>query len=247
MNNYQQQNGPWFVHLNGSSVGPLPVEELRSLAQRTVVNEETMVSVDGRNWQRAAHAIPGLFASHATGTRSGNVNDYFKPGEQWFVNTYDGKQYGPVAYTELMSWIVGKTLTPSCLVRRESDPQWHRVGDVFGENKPMQAMAAAAPRPSYIPPQFPQAPSPAPTYPQPSYTPPPSSATYASPSDRAKQSNNDESTRWAITIGIVLIGVVGFFALSSVQNGGARNLGRVVLASVIIGRILSGVANSMKG
>lgn len=120
----------WYVHLDGNSVGPLPFNELQSLVKRSVVNQNTLVSGDGQAWHPAKVAIPSAFSDTPTAPSSTQA-DYFKPGERWCINTHEGKQYGPISYAELTSWLVGKRLTPSCLVRRESDSEWHRVVDVF--------------------------------------------------------------------------------------------------------------------
>ncbi|MEE8452723.1 MAG: GYF domain-containing protein, partial [Thermoguttaceae bacterium] len=56
-----------------------------------------------------------------------------KVADQWYVQTDDGEQYGPVSRDELHEWIVEGRLDVSCQVLCEGWQQWKWAEEVFDE------------------------------------------------------------------------------------------------------------------
>ena len=51
--------------------------------------------------------------------------------EQWWAQTTDGQQFGPVPKAELDSWVADGSITAECQVLRDGDSQWQWASDVY--------------------------------------------------------------------------------------------------------------------
>lgn len=67
-----------------------------------------------------------------------------QPVEQWFVQTEDGEQYGPVTRTELDQWHTEGRLTTDTQILREGSEQWQWASDLYPDLMPQENAAAPA-------------------------------------------------------------------------------------------------------
>ncbi len=64
------------------------------------------------------------------------------PRDEWYVNSYDGNQYGPITKAELDGWVAESSVTADCQVRQEGAGGWRPAPSVYPQ---LAAGAAAAP------------------------------------------------------------------------------------------------------
>jgi hypothetical protein len=66
--------------------------------------------------------------------------------EQWFLQTEDGEDYGPVPRDELDAWFAEGRITNDCQLLREGTDQWQWANDVYLELN--ESRPAASPQPA---------------------------------------------------------------------------------------------------
>lgn len=67
-----------------------------------------------------------------------------QPAEQWFVQTEDGEQYGPVTRAELNQWHTEGRLTTDTQILREGSEQWQWASDLYPDLMPQETETAPA-------------------------------------------------------------------------------------------------------
>jgi hypothetical protein len=63
--------------------------------------------------------------------------------EQWFVQTEDGQQYGPVSRTELDQWYAEGRVTTETQLLRDGGDQWQWASDIYPDLAPQQPAGGA--------------------------------------------------------------------------------------------------------
>lgn len=117
-----------YHFLQGTKVvGPLQLDELKSLVQKGVVSGQTMLSDDASNWKLASELVPQLFGKQSA---SSGVTASSSGAERWYVQA-NGQQYGPISYTELLGWVSSKSVVAETLVRKSENGAWQRADTVF--------------------------------------------------------------------------------------------------------------------
>lgn len=198
----------WFAQVGPKRFGPLTFDELKRLVSNGVVTAGSFVSLDGTSWQEASRISGlGLTNSPTQAVAPAKESPSSKPdtasssplgSEQWYVQDSAGKQFGPVAFTELLCWAMAGNITGDCLVHPVTDSRWKRADEVFPHlSKSKVTPFVAAPTPPPPPPQ-----------PQPNPTPP-----FEHKSDPKKDKLGEEILAG---IGILAVGVVVFWGASTI-------------------------------
>src|SRR5690606_29157912 len=68
---------------------------------------------------------------------------------QWYVQTEDGQQYGPVSRQELDQWYGDGRITTDTQLLREGSEQWQWASDLYPDLAPEQAAASAGGIPDF--------------------------------------------------------------------------------------------------
>ncbi len=89
-------------------------------------------------------ATPGENGALAkSSTAAGRLPTPTKP-EQWFLQTPDGSQYGPVARDELDQWFSEGRVSPECQLLKQGSAQWQWAPELFPALSQLAATAASA-------------------------------------------------------------------------------------------------------
>jgi len=71
------------------------------------------------------------------------------PVEQWYVQTEDGQQYGPVTRQELDQWYAEGRVTTDTQLLRDGSEQWQWASDLFPDLAPQQPAGGAGGVPDF--------------------------------------------------------------------------------------------------
>lgn len=137
---------PYYYRLRGRTIGPLPLRQMRQLAQRAQIGRTTDVSRDGEQWGKAGdyveifetesafEALP-LESMGATGpepSRQTPPAPEVSPqaqGPLWYY-TQNGAQAGPVTLAALQQMVSNGTLLSHEHVIPEGGTEWVSVKNV---------------------------------------------------------------------------------------------------------------------
>lgn len=149
-------NDAWYYLLAGELFGPISKQELVGLCKRSLIPAATMVSRDQHAWFRATDAFAEELATEQIrpnegtgGATSAAFEAHAQPAystrevEQWFLHSFDGKQFGPVPLTELEGWATDGSITRGCRILRSSEPTWRLASTQF-ENLPPPPVSDAS-------------------------------------------------------------------------------------------------------
>lgn len=142
---------PYYYRLRGRTIGPLPLRQMRQLAQRAQIGRTTDVSRDGQQWGKASDFAEVFQAESAFDPPVDPINAPLDEGFQvspgpnspsaitqgplWYY-TLNGDQQGPVTLAALQQLVSNGTLSPQEHVIPEGGTEWITVMNV-----PMPATA----------------------------------------------------------------------------------------------------------
>ena len=145
---------PYYYRLRGRTIGPLPLRQMRQLAQRAQIGRTTDVSRDGQQWGKAGDFVEVFQAENAfdsppldsMGATTPDVSEFTgssvpapsqpAQGPLWYY-TLNGSQQGPVPLADLQQMVSNGTLSSQEHVIPEGGTEW-----ISAKNVPMPANAS---------------------------------------------------------------------------------------------------------
>lgn len=133
-----QKTDQYYVRMGTQLLGPLTVDQLRSLKDRGRLQSFHSISTDGKTWQPASSLMelfpeesdPGSYgAFKAQSTPTTPVVSASQEG--WYYLDANENQVGPVSEARLVELFHSKEITNETLVWKPGIDSWRRAGEVL--------------------------------------------------------------------------------------------------------------------